>query len=233
MTVDHGHPPTNTNRQPHIHAHSLHHTLSPSHALTLPHLPCCHTRRPHRTATPSPRPLPPPTSLSLTQALSQLRPDDPRGVRLDATPAYLYNPLVPGRVAAALLGGGGGTERARARARARARVRIVVLLREPTERCLSQWFFINGNQCNAARGLAHVLAEAQQLVDCLGLGLRRGNAGGSKGGDNDADDDDDDDDDDDEARELAQWVAAYEKCIDYDSGLLDQLGFSRVVHKSL
>ena len=136
-----------------------------------------------------------------TQMLSVLLANDSRGVRLDASPSYLYNPLVAPRVHAAL-----GN-----------RAKIIVLLREPTARCLSHWFFINGFQCNEQAAFAHLSKEIEEISHCLGISPRDDALTNVAGA----------------SDKLERFSAAYPQCFDFDANLMDQLGFARVVYKSL
>lgn len=118
-------------------------------------------------------------------------------VLLDATPSYLYNALVPRRVAQEFVG---------------RRVKFLVLLREPVERCMSHWFFVSRGRCFPRAGAQHVFKEILDIAKCMPFIQKSSNRAYS-------------------ARLIN--MTNYNKCIDFDANLLDQLGFMRVVYKSL
>ena len=115
-------------------------------------------------------------------------------VLLDATPSYLYNALVPARVAQEFSG---------------RRVKFVVLLREPVERCISHWFFVSMNRCFPAAGARHVLQEILDIAQCMPFIQTTS------------------------SQPRGINTTNYSNCIDFDANLQDQLGFMRVVYKSL
>ena len=118
-------------------------------------------------------------------------------VLLDATPSYLYNALVPGRVSRDFSG---------------RRVKFVVLLREPVERCMSHWFFVSMNRCLPGAGAHHVYKEILDIAKCMPI-IKAFSSQAS--------------------RSVLINMTNYSNCIDFDANLQDQLGFTRVVYKSL